>query len=93
MQITLTPEQEAFVRQAVKTGRIDRPDDAVTEALLLWQDRERQRAEFLTSLDEARASIARDEGIPITQGSMQALAEDVKRRGRERLALEQQAST
>ncbi len=90
MEITLSQEQEAFVRQAIETGRIDRAEDAVTEALLLWEERERLRSEFLTSLDEARDSIARGEGIPITQASMLALTEDVKRRGRERLAPEPQ---
>jgi Arc/MetJ-type ribon-helix-helix transcriptional regulator len=91
MEITLTADQEAFVRQAIKMGRIDRAGDAVTEALLLWEERERQRSEFLTSLDDARASIARGEGVPITRESMRAVAEDVKRRGRERLAAERQA--
>jgi len=92
MQITLTAEQKAFVQQAVRTGRFQRPEDAVAEALLLWEERELRRAEFLASLDEADASLERGEGIPITQESMQALAEDVKRRGRERLAAQRQPS-
>ena len=58
------------------------------EALSLWQERERGRAEFLVSLDEADASLDRGEGIPVTQESMRALAEDVKKRGRERIAAE-----
>ena len=91
MEISLTSDQEAFVRQAIKTGRIDRAEDAVTEALLLWEERERRQSDFLLSLDDARASIARGEGIPITQESMRAVSEDVKRRGRERLAVERHA--
>jgi putative addiction module CopG family antidote len=90
MDITLTSDQEAFIRKAFESGRFDRVEDAVTEALLLWEEREARRAEFLASLDEAEASIERGEGIPITRESMRALAEDVKRRGRERLAAEQQ---
>jgi antitoxin ParD1/3/4 len=88
VQITLTPEQEEFVRQAVRTGRLHRAEDVVREALSLWQERERGRAEFLASLDDADASLDRGEGIPITQESTRALAEDVKRRGRERVAAE-----
>jgi antitoxin ParD1/3/4 len=88
MKITLTPDQEAFVSQAIKAGRFDRPEDAVTEALLLWEERELLRSELLASLDEAKASIARGEGRIITQESMQALAEDAKRRLRARLAAE-----
>jgi len=90
MTIELTPAQEAFIQQAVAGGRLARPEDAVAEALILWEERERHRAEFLASLDEAEASLDRGEGIPLTQESMRALAEDVKRRGRERLAAERQ---
>jgi Arc/MetJ-type ribon-helix-helix transcriptional regulator len=92
MEITLTADQEAFVRQAIKTGRIDRPVDAVTEALLLWEERELLRSELIASLDDAKASIARSEGRVITQEAMQALAEEVKQRLRARLAAEQPAS-
>jgi putative addiction module CopG family antidote len=86
VEITLTPDQEAFVRQAIENGRFDRAEDAITEALLLWEEREARRLEFLASLDEAETSLDRGEGIPITRESMQALAEDVKRRGRQHLA-------
>lgn len=51
--------------------------------------RERSRTEILAAVDEAEASIARGEGRVITQQSMRELAEDVKKRGRVRLAAEQ----
>jgi hypothetical protein len=47
--------------------------------------------EFHASPDEAEASIAHGEGIEITRVSIRALAEDVKRRGRARIAAENQA--
>ena len=40
------------------------------------------RDAILARLDAAEASLARGEGIPITQASMRQLAEDVKQRGR-----------
>jgi len=86
MQVQLTREQEEFIRRAIRSGRIDRAEDAVTEALLLWEERERLRSGFLMSLDDAKVSIARGEGTPITQASMQALAKDIQRRGRARRA-------
>lgn len=89
LQITLTAEQEAHVQRAIKSGRVDRPEDAVTDALLLWEEREALRTELLASLDDVRASIARGEGRIITQGSMQALADDAKQRLRTRLTAEQ----
>ena len=86
MQINLTEAQEALVRRAVKSVRLSSVEDAVTEALLLWEEQQRGREALLGLLDAGRQAIARDEGIEITPASMRALAEDVKRRGRERRA-------
>lgn len=91
MEVHLTPDQKAFVRQAIETGRFHREEDAVQEALSLWEERERRRAEFLAGLADAKASLARGEGRTITQQSMRELAEEVKERGQARLAAEQQA--
>jgi putative addiction module CopG family antidote len=90
MEVHLTPDQQAFVRQAIESGRFLREEDAVKEALSLWEERERTRAEILVAVDEAEASLARSDGRAITQDSMRELAEDVKRRGRARLAAEEQ---
>jgi putative addiction module CopG family antidote len=89
MEVHLTPDQKAFVRQAIESGRLHREEDAVREALSLWEERERTRAEILTAVDVAEASIARGEGRTITQESMRQLADEVKQRGRNRLASEQ----
>jgi hypothetical protein len=64
----------------------------VEEALALWEERERQRAEFLVTLEDARASVARGEGRVITQESMRELASEVKERARARLLAELAAS-
>ena len=91
MEVHLTPGQKAFIRQAIESGRLRAEEDAVKEALSLWEERERTRAEILAAVDEAEASLARGEGRIITQQSMGELAGDVKKRGRERLAAEQPA--
>jgi Arc/MetJ-type ribon-helix-helix transcriptional regulator len=89
MEVQLTPDQAAFVRQAIESGRLQREEDAVKEAFSLWEERERTRAEILAAVDEAEASLARGEGLSITQDSIRELAEGVKLRGRARLAAEQ----
>jgi len=89
MEVRLTANQEAFIRQAIETGRLHHEEDAVEEAMLLWEERERRRLEILASVDEAEASLARGEGRRITAYEEVAqLAEDVKRRGIARLAAE-----
>jgi len=89
MEVHFTPDQEAFVRRAIESGRLHHEDEAVREALALWEERERRRAEILSAVDDAEASLRRGEGRPITEESMRKLAEDVKRRGRARLAQNQ----
>jgi hypothetical protein len=61
------------------------------EALRQWEERERKRAEFLATIDDAKASLARGEGRPLDEQSMSELAEEVKNRGRARLEAEKQS--
>ena len=86
MDVQLTPDQQAFARRAIESGRLHSEQDAVQEALALWEERERQRAEFLLTLEDARASLARGEGRTITEVCQ--LAQEVKERGRARLLAE-----
>jgi putative addiction module CopG family antidote len=91
MEVNLTPDQEAFVRQGVEAGRYRNEADAIAEALLLWEERERRRAEILAAVDAAEASLARGEGRIITGHSVRELAKDVQRRGLARLEAERTA--
>lgn len=88
MEVQLTADQKAFARRAVDAGRLRSEEEAVREALALWEDRERRRLAFLASLEDARASVARGEGRVITEESMRELAAEVKERGRARLLAE-----
>jgi Arc/MetJ-type ribon-helix-helix transcriptional regulator len=82
MIVHLTLDQKAFVRDAIASGRLHCEEDAMREALALWERRERARAEILASVDVAEAALARGEGRVITQESMRDLAAEVKQRGR-----------
>jgi Arc/MetJ-type ribon-helix-helix transcriptional regulator len=87
MEVRLSPDQEAFIRHAIDTGRFRREEDAVEEAMLLWEERERRRLQILTAVEKADASLARGEGRRITtREEMTQLADDIKRRGIARLA-------
>jgi Arc/MetJ-type ribon-helix-helix transcriptional regulator len=86
MDVILTPDQERLIADAVAAGRFQRREDAVQEALALWEVRENARRRFRDSLDLAEASIAAGRGSPVTEASMRELADSVMRRGRERLA-------
>ena len=88
MEVKLTPDQRAFIRQAIEAGRLQSEEDAIQDALWLWEEHERKRAEILASVDAAEVSLAQGKGRIITEQSMRELADDVKRRGRARLASE-----
>jgi Arc/MetJ-type ribon-helix-helix transcriptional regulator len=93
MDVQLTPDQQTFARRAVESGRLRSEQDAVEEALALCEERERQRAEFLLTLEGGRASLARGEGGSITVESVLQLAPDVKTRGLARLLRELSADS
>src|SRR6266446_86733 len=91
MEVILTPDKRALIRQAIATGRLQHEEEAVREALSLWEERERKRVEFLASLEDAKASTARGEGRVNTKRSRQELSEEVKQRGRDSLTAVQKA--
>lgn len=89
MEVQLTSDQKAFVREGIESGRYSREEDALREALSLWEHRERRRAEILAAVDQAEASFSRGEGRRITTREEAAqLAEEIKQRGMARLARE-----
>ena len=92
MNVQFTPDQKAFVERAIASGRLSSEEAAVREALVLWEERERERAQFLLTLQEAKASAVRGEGREVTPESMRQLAAEVKERGRARLLAELNAS-
>jgi len=90
MEVQLRPDQKAFARQAIESGRLRREEDVVKEALTMWEERERHRLEILVAVEKADASLARGEGRGVTTPEeAKRLAEDVKRRGLARLNTEQ----
>ena len=82
MEVHLSSEQEAFIRQAIDAGRIHSDEEAVREAMLLWEERERRRLEILAAVEQAEASLARGEGQAISsQPELEAFASGIRTRG------------
>jgi putative addiction module CopG family antidote len=82
MEVELTPDQEAFIKQAIESGRLKSREDAIREALLLWEERERSRAELLAALDEAEADLESGHYDDYTRETLPALADELKREAR-----------
>lgn len=87
MEVLLTDDQKVLVRRAIEAGRYTREEDALREALLLWEERERRREEILHSVDQAEASLARGEGRTIaSREEASALAREISDRAAARPA-------
>jgi len=82
MEVRLTPEQESFVRQAIASGRLHRAEEAVQQALSLWENQERSCAEILAALDEAEADLRTGQYTDHTDASSPSLASQLKAEAR-----------
>ena len=86
MEVQLTPDQEAFVRQAIDSGRLPHAEEAVQQALSLWESRERSRVEILCALDEAESDLAVGNFSDYSEESLPRLAQELKREARASLS-------
>ena len=87
MEVQLTNDQQTFVRQAIERGRYTGEEDAIADALALWEERERRRVEILVAVDFAEASYARGEGDVVTNDAEAVeLFENIKAEGMRRFA-------
>lgn len=93
MNVTLTPELEKIVEKKIKTGRFNSVGEVVREGLYLldleddFQEmkRERLREELL----KAKRQFENGQFITVNSAEqMKAYLEDIKQRGRKRLAKE-----
>ncbi len=82
MEVSLTEEQESLAQGAVRSGRLRDQADAVRQGLLLWEERERERLDFLAGLDEAEESVSRGEFREIgSLSEVEMLTAEIEREG------------
>ena len=82
MEIHLSPDQEAFIRQAIASGRYQSADDAVRDALARWEENERTRMELMAALDQAEADLEAGQYAEYTVETLPKLADELKREAR-----------
>jgi hypothetical protein len=92
MNVNLTPDQKAFVRDAIASGRLHGEEDVIREALALWGGGSAPvpRSWPLLIRRKPRSRAAR---AALLQQSVRDLAGEVKQCGRARLAAEQSPKT
>jgi Arc/MetJ-type ribon-helix-helix transcriptional regulator len=82
MEIQLTPAQAAFLRQAIESGRIHHAEEAVQQALSLWETRERGRLDILSALNEAEGDLQTGNFSDYGDKSLPKLGEELKSEAR-----------
>ncbi len=91
MNVSLTPELEKLIGDKVESGMYQTASEVVREGLRLLHERDVMREEKLKDLrgkiQVGLDQLERGEGVPFDE----TLLEDIKRRGRERLAVRQRA--
>ena len=86
LSIALTPEFAADIRQAIATGEYASTSEVVRDALRAWKQVRQGRQVALEELRRLwREGIDSGAGEPLD-------ADDIKRRGRERMAAHKRAS-
>ena len=85
MVLALPDDLRKFVQDEVASGRFPSAEDVIYEALRRLREHERQLDELRAELQIGIDQLDRGESVPFDP-------EDIKRRGRERLAAEEYAA-
>jgi antitoxin ParD1/3/4 len=84
MVISLPPEIERYVEEAVAAGRFDSVEGAVREAFRLLQDRDCQFEALRRDVKEGFDQLDRGEGIDLDEAGLRQFFDDLQARGHQR---------
>ena len=88
MNISLTPALEKMVDKKVKSGMYQTASEVVREGLRLLQERDREYERLKRDIQEGIDDIEQGNYTEWDLDNIHLLAEDIKARGRRRLAAE-----
>ena len=86
MNVSLTPELEKLVNDKLKTGMYQTASEVIREGLRLLKDRDERQAQLRAQVRVGFDAIERGEYETYDESTTKELAQDIKRRGRKRLA-------
>lgn len=86
MNVSLTPELEQLVEEKLKTGMYQTASEVVREALRLLKERDQRMAQLRADVRSGFDAIERGDFEEFGERTTKQLAQDVKERGRRRLA-------
>jgi antitoxin ParD1/3/4 len=86
MSPTITPDLQAFIQQAIASGKYRSEAEVVSEGLRLLQEKERKLDALRQDLQVGLDQLENGEGIVLADDqARQEFFQDIETRGRERL--------
>jgi antitoxin ParD1/3/4 len=86
MSTTITPDLQAFIQQAIASGKYRSEAEVVSEGLRLLQEKERKLDAMRQDLQVGLDQFENGEGIILADvEAQQAFFQDIETRGQERL--------
>ena len=85
MNVSLTPKLEQLVNDKVRTGMYQTASEVIREGLRLLKERDERLAQLRADVRAGFEAIERGEYEEHDEHTTKKLAEDIKRRGRQRL--------
>jgi Arc/MetJ-type ribon-helix-helix transcriptional regulator len=82
MEVELTLDQQAFVRQVIASGRLKHEAEIVQEAFSLWEERERRRVDILAAFDAAENDMDSGFFTDHSDATLPVLAASLKQEAR-----------
>jgi antitoxin ParD1/3/4 len=90
--MTIPQDLQRFVEGAVARGAYGSPEEALSTALQLLQEREQKLNALRAELRLGAEQLERGEGIPVAdEAAHGAFFDDIERRGQQRLATKREA--
>jgi antitoxin ParD1/3/4 len=86
MTVLLTHEQEALIKEHLSTGRYASEDEVIGEALALLKQHEKALEKLRADVREGLEDLEQGRYSTYNNETLGDFFEDVKKRGRERLA-------
>jgi putative addiction module CopG family antidote len=79
MEITLTPEQESLIQHEIENGRLKSAEEAVQQALSVWEERRRDLIELIAALDESEEDFKAGRYLECTPESLPGIKAEILR--------------
>jgi antitoxin ParD1/3/4 len=86
MNVSLPADLAKFITDEIETSQYQSADEVIREGLRLLKERDDRLTDLRTQVRVGFEAIARGEYDEYDADTTSALADDIKRRGRERLA-------